>query len=372
MSTIERIELLMVDLVPKVKRTDAIQSFVSQETPLVRIFDSDGAEGVGYSYTIGSGGSSVMGLLRDHLAPRLIGRDPALIESIWRDLKLSSNATTVGVITALALAAIDTALWDLKCKKAGLPLHVVAGGAKNRVGLYTTEGGWLHLEKGTLVEDALAAQATGFGGAKIKVGKPHVAQDLERIMAVREAVGPAWEIMVDANQAFTVDEAIRRARCFETADLAWLEEPLPADDLSGHVRLSNATTLPIATGESIYSIGHFREYMQRGACSVVQVDVARVGGITPWLKVAHTAESFNLPVCPHFLMELHVSLVCAVPNGRWVEYIPQLDEITEQPLLIKNGEALAPAEPGLGIAWDWEQINRRKINAHTAVIRQRG
>ena len=118
MSTIERVELSMVDLVPKVRRTDAIQSFVSQETPLVRIFDSDGAEGVGYSYTIGSGGSSVMGLLRDHLAPQLLGRDPAHIEAIWRDLKFSTNATTVGVITALAQAAIDTALWDLKCKKA--------------------------------------------------------------------------------------------------------------------------------------------------------------------------------------------------------------------------------------------------------------
>ena len=371
MSVIERVELSMVDLVPKVKRTDAIQSFVSQETPLLRVFDSDGAEGVGYSYTIGSGGSSVMALLRDHLAPQLPGRDPAHIEAIWRDLKFSTNATTVGVITALALAAIDTALWDLKCRKAGMPLHVVAGGAKDRVGLYTTEGGWLHIEQAELVDDALAAQAAGFGGAKVKVGKPHVAQDVDRIMAVREAVGPGWELMVDANQAFTVDEAIRRARCFEPADLAWLEEPMPADDVSGHERLSQATTLPIAIGESVYSIGHFREYMQRGACSIVQVDVARIGGITPWLKVAHTAESFNLPVCPHFLMELHVSLVCAVPNGRWVEYIPQLDEITREALVIENGKALAPTAPGLGIQWDWEAIDRRRVNAHTAVIQRR-
>lgn len=368
MSKIERIELSMVNLVPKVKRTDAIQSFVSQETPLVKIIDSDGVEGVGYSYTIGSGGSSVMSLLKDHLAPQLIGRDPARIESIWRDLKFSSNATTVGVITSLALAAIDTALWDLKCKTAGLPLHVVAGGARDRVGVYSTEGGWLHIDSDALVEDALRAQANGFCGAKIKVGKPHVAQDVDRIMAVRDAVGPAWEIMVDANQAFTVAEAIRRARCFEAADLAWLEEPMPAEDLTGHVRLATATTLPIAIGESLYSIGHFCQYMQRGACSIVQVDVARIGGITPWLKVAHTAESFNLPVCPHFLMELHVSLVCAVPNGRWIEYIPQLDEITEAAMIIKNGEALAPTEPGLGIAWDWAQLNKKRINAHTAVI----
>lgn len=368
MSRIERVELLMVDLVPKVKRTDAIQSFVSQETPIVKVVDSEGVEGVGYSYTIGTGGSSVMCLLKDHLVPRLIGRNPARIESIWTDLKFSTNATAVGAVTSLALAAIDTALWDLKCKKAGLPLHIMVGGAKNSVDLYTTEGGWLHIEKGKLVEDALQAKESGFCGAKFKVGKPHVVQDIERIMAVRDAVGSDWELMVDANQSFTVDDAIRRAHRFEAADLAWLEEPMPAEDISGHERLSNSTALPVAVGESMYSIGHFREYMQRGACSVVQVDVARIGGITPWLKVAYTAESFNLPVCPHFLMELHVSLVCAVPNGRWVEYIPQLDEITENQLLIKDGKAFAPMEPGLGIAWDWKELDKRKVNAYSEVI----
>ncbi len=129
-------------------------------------------------------------------------------------------------------------------------------------------------------------------------------------------------------RAFTVDEAIRRADRLRELDLAWIEEPLPADDIDGHVRLSRSTSTPIAVGESLYSIRHFREYMQKGACSIVQVDVGRIGGITPWLKVAHAAEAFDMPVCPHFLMELHVSLVCAVPNGKYVEYIPQLDEIT--------------------------------------------
>jgi len=368
MNKIERVELMMVDLVPKVKRTDAIQSFISQQTPIVKIIDSDGIEGVGYSYTIGTGGSSVMSLLKDHLAPQLIGRSPDNIEAIWRDLKLSTNATYVGPITALALAAIDTALWDMKCKRAKLPLHVMAGGAADKVKLYTTEGGWLHIEKEKLVEDALQAKELGFYGAKFKVGKPHVADDVMRIAAVREAVGKNWDIMVDANQSLTVDESIRRAKNFEPFDLAWIEEPLPAEDVDGHIRLCQSTSTPIAVGESMYSMAHFREYMQKGACSIVQVDVARVGGITPWLKVAHTAESFNMPVCPHFLMELHVSLVCAVQNNRWLEYIPQLDDITTKGLEIVNGEAIAPKEAGLGIAWDWDELNARRINAHTAVI----
>ena len=339
-SVIARIEITQVDLTPKVRRTDAIQSFVTQETPLVRIVCDDGAEGTGYTYTIGTGGSSVVALLRDHLCPRLIGRDPAELELIWKELFFHTHATAVGAITSLSLAAIDTALWDLRCKRAGLPIALMAGGAQRRVPVYTTEGGWLHLEPLELVEQTLHAKADGFKGAKIKVGRPHVSEDVERLETVRDAVGASFELMVDANQAFTVGEAIRRARHYTDLDLAWFEEPLPAEDIDGHVRLSQSTTLPIAVGESLYHPSHFREYLQRAACSIVQADVARIGGITPWLKVAHLAETFNVPICPHFLMELHVGLCAAVPNAAWVEYNPQLDDITTTRIEIRDGHAI--------------------------------
>src|SRR5436305_12739127 len=167
--------------------------------------------------------------------------------------------------------------------------------------------------------------------------------------------------MVDANQSMTCAEAIRRADAFAGLDLTWLAEPLPADDVSGHVRLSRATAIPVAVGESLYSAAQFREYLQRGAASIVQVDAARVGGITPWLKVAHLAETFNVDVCPHFLMELHVSLAAAVPNGRYVEHIPQLRAITTRELEIRDGHALAPDEPGLGIAWDRDAMDDLRV-----------
>ncbi len=362
MAKITRVDALMVDLVPKVRRTDAIQSFVSQETPILRITDADGVVGTGYSYTIGTGGPAIMALLRNTLAPALIGREASEIERIWRDLLFMTHATSVGAITSLALAAIDTALWDMKCRRANEPLHRMAGGAQSRIPLYTTEGGWLHIDASELVEDALRAKAAGFGGSKIKIGRPHVSEDVARLTAVRNAVGPEFEIMTDANQRFTVDEAIRRARCLTPLDIAWLEEPLPADDLSGHQRLSESTTLPVAVGESLYSAQHFREYLQRGACSIVQVDVARIGGITPWLKVAHLAETFNVPVCPHFLMELHVSLCAAIPNARWVEYIPQIDSLTTEPMRIEDGHAIPPDAPGLGIAWNFDAINRAAVH----------
>ena len=194
------------------------------------ITDSDGAVGTGYSYTIGTGGSSVMRLLADHLAPRLIGKEAERIEAIWRELEFATHATTIGAISALALAAIDTALWDLRCKRRGLPLWIVAGGAADRRPLYTTEGGWLHLDESSLVEDAIAAREQGFTGSKVKIGRPHASEDYRRLAALRGALGPDYEIMTDANQGFTLDEAIRRAGRFADLDLAWIEEPLPADD----------------------------------------------------------------------------------------------------------------------------------------------
>ena len=366
MARIVRVEVLQIDLPPKVVRTDAIQSFVTLETPMVRIFSDDGLVGTGYSYTIGTGGSSIVALLRDHLAPRLIGRDPMTIEAIWKSLFFATHATAVGAITSLALAAIDTALWDLRCRAAGRPLWKEAGGAQEAVPVYTTEGGWLHIDAAAIIEDTLTAKENGFGGAKVKVGRPHVSEDVARLSALRDAVGPSFEIMVDANQAFTVSEAIRRARQFEPIDLAWFEEPLPAEDLGGHARLAASTSLPIAVGESIYHPSHFREYLQRDACSIVQADVARIGGITPWLKVAHLAETFNVAICPHFLMELHVSLCAAVPNAVWVEWIPQLDDITLSRMTVRAGRAVPSNEPGLGIAWDWEAIAKRQ--AFTPIV----
>jgi len=369
MAIIERVELCMVDLKPKVLRTDAIQSFVSQQTPMVTITDSDGAKGRGYSYTIGQGGPAVMSLLKETMAPLLIAQEAQNIERIWRMLLFSTHATSVGAITSLALAAIDTALWDLKCQRAGVPLHQLAGGAKDSVPMYTTEGGWLHIETAQLLDDAQAAKEIGFSGAKIKIGRPHLSEDRSRLTTVRAGVGDNFELMVDANQAFSIAEAARRAVVLEESGIAWFEEPMPADDVMEHVRLAAGTSVPIAVGESLYSISQFKDYLSLGGASIVQVDVARIGGISPWLKVAHMAEAFNVPVCPHFLMELHVSLVCAITNAPWLEYIPQLDDITSSTMRIESGTAFPSNEPGIGIDWDTDKIAHRRLPEFDAHIR---
>ncbi|MEU8075347.1 mandelate racemase/muconate lactonizing enzyme family protein [Catellatospora citrea] len=361
MSTITHAQAYLVDVEVETVRTDAVQAFLKQETVFVEIATADGGSGTGYTYTIGTGGTAVLAMLRDHLLPRLIGADARRVEAVWHDLFAATRATTVGAITSLALAAADTALWDWRCRSAGLPLWVMAGGAKDRIPLYDTEGGWLHLSTDELVDGAKRSQAAGLPGVKIKIGKPSAAEDVERVAALRAAVGPAFDVMVDANQSLTGAEAVRRARLLEPYDLAWLEEPLPADDVAGHEALARSTSIPVAVGESLYSVGQFREYLQRQAAGIVQVDVARVGGITPWLKVAHLAEAFNVAVCPHFLMELHVSLCCAVPASRYLEHIPQLRAITREPMAVVDGHAVAPSTPGLGISWDRDQIDNRRV-----------
>lgn len=366
MARIARVDIFMANLTPKVKRTDAIQSFDSQETPFVRITDTDGAMGLGYTYTIGQGGAAIMSLLRETLAPQLIGREAEEIGRIWRDLLFSTHATSVGAITSLSLAAIDTALWDLRCKRAALPLWRMLGGAKDSVPMYTTEGGWLHIPTEELVADAVDAQAAGFSGSKIKIGRPHLSEDRARLAAVRAAVGPSYEIMVDANQCFSRAEATRRARVLEEFGIAWFEEPMPADDVIEHQRLAASTSVPVAVGESMYSLSQFKDYLGLGGASIVQVDVARIGGITPWMKVAHLAEAHNVPVCPHFLMELHVSLVCAIPNAPWLEYIPQLDSLTASPMIVKQGRAYPSQTPGLGIDWDEDKLDAARIDGLTA------
>jgi L-alanine-DL-glutamate epimerase-like enolase superfamily enzyme len=143
---------------------------------------------------------------------------------------------------------------------------------------------------------------------------------------------------------------------------------MPADDVGEHVRLAASTSVPIAVGESMYSISQFKEYLVSGGASIVQVDVARIGGITPWMKVAHMAEAFNVPVCPHFLMELHASLVCAIPNAPWLEYIPQLDTITTTGLRVEDGRAWPSEDAGLGIDWDWDAIGAMTLEGSRFVI----
>ena len=343
-------------------RGDAIQQFDALELPVVTLTDRAGRHGLGFGYTIGKGGTAIVSLIRNELLPQLLDADPRAIAGVMQRLTKSIHALTPGCISSTALAAIDVALWDLAGKRTNTPLHLLLGGARGSVPLYNTHVGWLNRPLQELVDlSEQAVSRDGFSALKLKVGKPDAGEDLERVAKVREAVGPAVTLMIDANQSWTIDEAIARVRRFERYDLYWIEEPLEATDLEGYVRLGRHTTIARAGGESLYSPAAFYECVRRGALDILQPDVARVGGITNAMAVCHLAAAANLVVAPHVSPELSVSVAAAVPHSVFIEYIPQMEPILKRPLSRRDGCAIPFDAPGHGIELDPESVERMTV-----------
>jgi L-alanine-DL-glutamate epimerase-like enolase superfamily enzyme len=352
-----RVRLCRVPVDPP--RGDAIQQFDALELPMVDIVDGAGRHGIGFGYTIGTGGTAIVALLRDELAAQLRGQDSRGVAGLVGRLRTSMHALTPGCVSSTALAAIDVALWDLAAKRAQTPLHLLLGGAQDRVRLYNTHVGWLNRPLDEMI--ALSREAVErdrFTALKLKVGKADPAEDVERVARVREAVGDRVTLMVDANQSWTIDQAIARTRALEPYRLYWIEEPLEATDLAGFVRLGEHIVTARAGGESLYGPAAFHEAVRRGALDILQPDVARVGGISAALTVCHLAAAANLPVAPHVSPELSLTIAAAVPNAVFVEYIPQMEPILARPIVRHDGYGIPFEAPGHGIVFDPEALER--------------
>jgi L-alanine-DL-glutamate epimerase-like enolase superfamily enzyme len=343
-------------------RGDAIQRFDALELPIIEITDRAGRRAMGFGYTIGTGGTAILALLQDQLLQQLIGVDSRKIGQIIERLRKSIHALTPGCIASTALAAIDVALWDLAARRANVPLYILLGGAQDRVRLYNTHVGWLNRDLDEMV--ALSTEAVrrdGFTALKLKVGKSDPEEDCERVAKVREAVGRATTLMVDANQSWTIDQAIRRIQRLEPYDLYWIEEPLEATDLGGFERLGRHIATARAGGESLYSTAAFHDAIRRQALDILQPDVARVGGITNAIIVCHMAAAANLPVAPHVSPELSITVAAAVPNSVFVEYIPQMEPLLKRSLTRRDGYGVPFDAPGHGIEFDPDALARYTV-----------
>ena len=357
--TIEHVSVRLCRVPVDPPRGDAIQQFDALELPIVDIIDGGGRHGVGFGYTIGTGGTAIVALLRDQLVEQLRGQDSRAIAGLVGRLRKSIHALTPGCISSAALAAIDVALWDLAAKRAQTPLHLLLGGAQDRVRLYNTHVGWLNRPLDEMI--ALSREAVErdrFTALKLKVGKDDPGEDVERVARVREAVGNRVTLMVDANQSWTIDEAIARTRALEPYRLYWVEEPLEATDLAGFVRLGEQIVTARAGGESLYGPAAFHDAVRRGALDILQPDVARVGGITAAVAVCHLADAAHLPVAPHASPELSLTIAAAVPNAVFVEYIPQMEPILARPIIRRDGYGIPFDAPGHGIVFDPEALER--------------
>jgi len=312
------------------------------------ITTAQGHHGVGFSYSKRAGGPAQYSHAKE-VAAAAIGEDPSDIAKLYTKLLWAGASVGRSGVATQALAAIDIALWDLKAKRAGLPLAKLLGAHRDGVRTYNTSGGFLHASVEEIRERADRSLAEGIGGIKIKVGLPDGAEDLRRATAIREHLGPDVPMMVDANQQWDRRTALRMGRRLEELDLVWIEEPLDAEDAEGHAALARALDTPIATGEMLASVGEHLRLIEAGACDVLQPDAPRVGGITPFLKLATLADHAGLDLAPHFAMEIHLHLAAAYPRETWVEHFDWLDPLFEERLETREGRMLVPDRPGLGI-----------------------
>jgi L-alanine-DL-glutamate epimerase-like enolase superfamily enzyme len=308
-----------------------------------------GHEGVGYSYAKRAGGPGQYAHARE-IAPELIGEDPSDIQRIWTKLVWAGASVGRSGLATQAIAAFDIALWDLKAKRAGLPLAKLLGAHRDSVACYNTSGGFLSTPVEQVIANAAASVRRGIGGIKIKVGQPDTRIDLERVERVRGELGDQLPLMVDANQQWNRDTAARMGRDLEQYRLTWIEEPLDAYDAEGHAALARDLVTPVATGEMLTSVAEHRDLIRQRSVDFMQPDAPRVGGITPFLKIAALGEDAGIRMAPHFAMEIHLHLAAAYAIDPWVEHFEWLEPLFNERLEIRDGRMLVPGRPGLGFS----------------------
>ncbi|CAN7147224.1 L-talarate/galactarate dehydratase [Arthrobacter sp. LjRoot14] len=326
------------------------------------ITTEQGHSGIGFSYSKRAGGPAQYAHAKE-VAEGIIGEDPNDIGKIYTKLLWAGASVGRSGVATQALAAIDIALYDLKAKRAGLPLAKLLGSYRDSVQTYNTSGGFLNASLDEVKARATRSIDEGIGGIKIKVGLPDSKEDLRRVAGIREHIGWDVPLMVDANQQWDRATALRMGRQLEEFNLIWIEEPLDAYDFEGHAHLAQVLDTPIATGEMLASVAEHKGLINANGCDIIQPDAPRVGGITQFLRLAALADERGLGLAPHFAMEIHLHLAAAYPREPWVEHFDWLDPLFNERLETKNGRMLVPDRPGLGVslsdqarAWTTESV----------------
>lgn len=343
------------------------------ELVLVEVCADTGSVGTGFSYSVGVGGKAIQALLEWDIAPKIIGCEAAP-RALWSRMWTEAHDAGGGGISTMALAAVDIALWDLLGKEQERSLVEMLGGFRSRIPVYGS-GVNLNLTLPELEDQVCGWLAAGYAGVKIKVGKPDLEEDVERVAAVRRLLGPHRRLMVDANQGWDISSAQRAIKALAVHDLHWVEEPLLSDDVRGHARLRRLVDVPIAIGENVYTKFQFNDYLAQGACDFVQADVVRVGGITPYLEIASLAQTWNAPMAPHFLLEITGQVLCCVPNGEILEDVQggsfrELGILAED-IGVDDGSFVPPSRPGHGIVFDLAALVPHKFRDAPPTVAER-
>ncbi|MDE2858304.1 MAG: mandelate racemase/muconate lactonizing enzyme family protein [Chloroflexota bacterium] len=339
--------------------TDASHGVMTRfDVVLVKLETASGLCGYGYTYTIGVGGAAIRALIESDLKPLLLGQDADRIERLWDMMWRHTHYVGRGGLVSFAMAAIDIALWDLKGKKENAPLWKLLGGYSGQANAYA---GGIDLQLGPdeLVEQTRCNIDKGFRAIKIKVGRDKLSEDLERVRAVRDFIGPDMPLMVDANMRWTVETATKAARKFRDYDVFWLEEPTIPDDYKGMARIARDGGLPVAAGENLHTVYEFRHTIEEGMIAFPEPDVSNIGGITNWMRVAKLAYAHNLAVTSHGLHEIHLHLLAAIPNASYLEvHSFGLERFMENPPELNEGLMRPSNSPGHGVLFDHDALRQ--------------
>ena len=328
----------------------------------LRLYTDEGLEGISYAGFTSALMTPALKAAVDALAQQTVGSDPMEVEAInGRLTALGGTGAPPGLVTR-AVSAIDVALWDLRGKALGQPVYKLLGGGRDKVPAYASGFLWRNYDLEALRETAARLLGEGWRAMKFRLGgEDTIAQEVARVEAVRDAVGPDVTLMVDINQGWDINRAMAVGRRLEEFGIYWLEDPIYHQDYAGYGRLAAALDVPIATGEYLYGVTPFRYLLEYGGADIVMVDLLRVGGITQWMKVAHLAEAYNLPVVSHLATEYLAHAVAAAPNGLIVEHMPWSFPLFREVPPMEGGQLVLPQKPGFGLEFDEEALDRYAV-----------
>jgi mandelate racemase len=326
---------------------------------LIDLETEEGVTGRTYLFCYRPSGPRVVALLIEDAVSLIKGEHvrPADIAA-----KLARRFALIGVTgtVRMALSGLDAAMWDALAVAAGRPLASMLGGSPRPAPAYNSCG------LGLMTPDAVADEAVrlterGFKAVKLRLGYPTLDEDLAALKAVRKRLGAGIEVMVDYNQALSVEDAIVRADALASEGAAWLEEPIRHDDMAGNVRLAAAGKLPLQIGENFNGVEAMEAALQARACQLVMPDLARIGGVTGWIAAARLAAAHSVPMSSHLFPEVSAHLLAATPTAHWLEYVDWADAIVQEPLKIVDGMAIVPDRPGAGLEWDDAAVERYRM-----------
>jgi len=337
---------------------DAIHTFgIDAGSVVLRIRTDAGITGWAHSTfgTAGSGSRAVQTILEAQIKPLLIGKDPSFPRRIRADLWKALEYEGVGGLAQFAIAAADIAIWDILGKAAGLPVYKMLGACRERIPVYSMCG-WYYDSDDDLSKfkrQIVTAMEQGYPAVKIKVGRHSLEDDVRRIRLAMDVAGKGKRVMVDANQAFNRNEALRRGRVYQEMGCFWYEEPLPPQDMEGFALLAEQLDMRIATGENLNTKYAFHDLIARHGVDVVQPDNRRAGGVSEWMEIAAIADAAGLELASHGGGAPVLNLVMAMPNAIYME--------TSGAQKMTDGEVAAPEEPGMGSEVSEAEIKRYKV-----------